>query len=254
VLTIFVSGRVHASHAHRHSWHRKYLDYRALAEALRVDYFWEITGVRRRFAGEFAHESFLQKQDSDLEWIRAAMRAVSLRLAMQPGVPAPDAFIGAHAGWIGDESSAGSGGQLSYYRNRASQLHRRLHRAELVDKALLGLGLFLAIAFLADILLSLLGIELLPDSPRHLMLWAMTLLTVYAGIFDVYLAEKADRTLIRQYRYMHSLFRFADQELQSARTEGEKLEILRSLGHACLAEHAQWTLAQRDKTIQGLKW
>ena len=53
---------------------------------------------------------------------------------------------------------------------------------------------------------------------------------------------------------MHSLFRLAAQELQSARTEDQKLEILRSLGHACLAEHAQWTLAQRDKTIQGLKW
>lgn len=254
VLAIFVTGRQHASRAHRNSWHRKYLDYRALAEALRVDYFWEITGVRRRFAGEFAHESFLQKQDSDLEWIRAAMRAVSLRLAMRPSAPAPDAFARAHAGWIGDESAAGGGGQLSYYRNRSHQLNHRLHQAEKVDKALLALGLALAITFLIDISLSMLDVEFLPHAPRHMLLWTMTLLTVYAGIYDVYLAERNDRTLIRQFRYMHSLFRFADNELQSARTEGEKLEILRSLGHACLAEHAQWTLAQRDKTIQGLKW
>ncbi len=254
VLALFATGWIHATRAHRRSWHRKYLDYRALAEALRVDYFWEVTGVRHRFAGEFAHESFLQKQDSDLEWIRAAMRAVSLRLAMQPDQRRPEAFARAVAGWIGNDAAGGSGGQLSYYRDRSRQLTHRLHAAEKADKALLAVGLGLAITFLVDISLSLADIEFLPHAPRHVLLGAMTLLTVYGFLYEAYLSERADRTLIRQYRYMHSLFRFADQELQSARTEGEKLEILRSLGHACLAEHAQWTLAQRDKTIQGLKW
>jgi hypothetical protein len=42
--------------------------------------------------------------------------------------------------------------------------------------------------------------------------------------------------------------------VRAARTHDERLEVLRSLGHACLAEHAQWTLAQRDKAIEGLKW
>jgi hypothetical protein len=129
-----------------------------------------------------------------------------------------------------------------------------LHGAEKIDKALLAVGLTLSVTFLIDVSLSLAGHEFLPHAPRHYMLWAMALLTVYAGIFESYLAEKADRTLIRQYRYMHSLFRLAAQELKYARTGDHKLEILRSLGHACLAEHAQWTLAQRDKTIQGLKW
>ncbi len=53
---------------------------------------------------------------------------------------------------------------------------------------------------------------------------------------------------------MHTLFGHAARELRAARTEDGKLDVLRSLGQACLAEHAQWTLAQRDKTIQGLKW
>ena len=80
------------------------------------------------------------------------------------------------------------------------------------------------------------------------------MLTAYGAIFEIYLSEKADRALIRQYRYMDSLVSFAAQELRSARSEPEKREILRSLGHACLAEHAQWILAHRDKRIDGMRW
>jgi hypothetical protein len=53
---------------------------------------------------------------------------------------------------------------------------------------------------------------------------------------------------------MYSLFAFAAGELRAARTSELKLAILRSLGHACLAEHAQWILAHRDKRIQGMRW
>jgi hypothetical protein len=254
VLAIFVASRAHASRAHRYSWHRKYLDYRALAEALRVDYYWEVTGVRRRYAGEFAHESFLQKQDADLEWIRAAMRSVSMRVAMQSNPSSTQGFAQALSEWIGDDSAAGKSGQIHYYGMRAGQLHHRLHRAEAIDKVLLGLGLALAATFLVDIVISLTGYRMLPHDPRHYLLWAMALLTVYAGILETYVSERADRALIRQYRYMHSLFGYAARELRTAPTEEHELEVLRSLGHACLAEHAQWTLAQRDKTIQGLKW
>jgi hypothetical protein len=77
VLAVFLCGTVLAYWAHRGAWHRKYLDYRALAEALRVDFYWEVAGVRKEYDGEFAHESFLQKQDVELQWIRNAMRAVS---------------------------------------------------------------------------------------------------------------------------------------------------------------------------------
>jgi len=60
--------------------------------------------------------------------------------------------------------------------------------------------------------------------------------------------------LIRQYRYMDSLFSFAARGLRSSHSTEEKLQILRSLGHACLAEHAQWALAHRDMRIDGLRW
>jgi hypothetical protein len=130
----------------------------------------------------------------------------------------------------------------------------RLHRAEYTDRALLGFGLGLTLTFLLDILLSLNGHHFLHHLLREVMLVALPLLTVYAGIYEVYLNERGDHTLVRQYRYMYALFGHAAREMQLAPTAEEKLQVLRSLGHACLTEHAQWTLAQRDKAIQGLKW
>ena len=92
VLTVFVLGFAFAQMAHRRSWHRKYLDYRALAEGLRVEFYWAVAGVNTSVEGTFAHESFLQKQDLELEWIRAAMRAVSLRHAVVGSVQVPGGF------------------------------------------------------------------------------------------------------------------------------------------------------------------
>ena len=254
VMGVFVSGHFLARGAHRHSWHRKYLDYRALAEALRVAYFWEQAGVRHHYAGELAHESFLQTQDEELGWIRATMRAITLRVVLQPGTLHATSIGQAVTGWIGDETPAGRNGQIHFYGARAGQLQHHLHRAETIDRVLLGIGLTLALIFVLDVSLGLGGIHLLPHFLRHSMLGAMALLTVYGGIFEIYLAERADRALIRQYRYMYRLFRQAEGELKAAATQKQQLAVLRSLGHACLAEHAQWTLAQRDKTMQGLKW
>lgn len=254
VLAVFLLGTLLAVWAHRRSWHRKYLDYRALAEALRVDFYWEVAGVRNEFDGTFAHESFLQKQDSELQWIRNAMRAVSLQLAIHPCGNFEEGFPFVYANWIGDGHPTSSTGQMSYYRRSLHRLAHTIHVSERIDRVLLFGGLLLAIGFAADVLLRTQQIFLMPESFRANMLWALALVPVYAAIFEIYLNEKSDRALVRQYQYMYSLFSFAANELRAAKKPELKLEILSSLGRACLAEHAQWILAHRDKRIQGMRW
>jgi hypothetical protein len=254
VVTVFAVGFVFAEWAHRKSWHRKYLDYRALAEGLRVEYYWEVAGVHARADGEFAHESFLQKQDVELEWIRTAMRAVSLRLAVSSGTRVQSGFEQAFAGWVGDDDPVNGSGQLHYYRQRIDSFENRLHVTERVGLCLLLAGLTLAVIFSLEMLIRGTGVEILPENLRTVMLWGLALLPVYAVIFETYVSDKADRALIRQYRYMFSLFGIAARELRVADTEDRKLDILRSLGVACLAEHAQWILGHRDKRIEGLRW
>jgi hypothetical protein len=254
VLLVFLMGTLLAVWAHRRAWHRKYLDYRALAEALRVDFYWELAGVRKEFDGEFAHESFLQKQDAELQWIRNAMRAVSLQLAIHPSGSISEGFAFVYAHWIGDDHPSSGTGQMSYYRRRLRRLTHGVHVSERIDRILLIGGLILALGFAFDVALRSASIELLPLSLRGGMLWGLALVPVYAAIFEIYLNEKADRALIRQYDYMYGLFRLAAVELRAAKSNELKLHILRSLGNACLAEHAQWTLAHRDKRIQGMRW
>jgi hypothetical protein len=254
VLVVFALGWLLALWAHRRSWHRRFVDYRALAEGLRVEFYWELAGVRAEFSDEFAHESFLQKQDVELEWIRAAMRAVSLRCALYPHTTWPNGFEHTFAAWIGDPDPVNGSGQLLYYRQRAKRLKLWQKRSDYAGHAMLVVGLGLGVGLASDAALRSMGKPVFNLDVREVLLWGLALLTVYGGIFEIYLSEKANRALIRQYHYMDSLFTFAASELRSARSELEKLEIMRSLGHACLAEHAQWILAHRDKRIEGMRW
>ena len=50
--------------AARGAWFRKYLDYRTLAEGLRVQFYWAAAGVTSGNVSKFAHDNFLQMQDS----------------------------------------------------------------------------------------------------------------------------------------------------------------------------------------------
>lgn len=254
VLVLFVFGWLLALWAHRRRWHHRYLDYRALAEGLRVDFYWELAGVRTLSAGEFAHESFLQKQDYELEWIRAAMRTVSLRCALSPPVSWPHGFAHTFAAWVGEADPVNGSGQLQYYRARARSLERRQRAAEHIAHALLFAGLGCGVLLAFDAAAALAQRAPLAPAVQGALLWALALLTVYGAIFEIYLGEKADPALIRQYRYMDALFGVAARELRAAHSGHEQLAILRSLGHACLAEHAQWILAHRDKRIEGLRW
>ncbi|MGH8035521.1 MAG: hypothetical protein ACREO9_09870, partial [Lysobacterales bacterium] len=80
-LGLFVAGLGLHFTSNRREWHRKYLDYRALAEALRVQFYWNLAGVIETRSVALAYENFLQKQDVELGWIRHVMRAASMQRA-----------------------------------------------------------------------------------------------------------------------------------------------------------------------------
>ncbi len=255
VLLVFALGWLLAFAARRRSWDRRYLDYRALAEGLRVDFYWELSGVRARFDYAFAHEGFLHKQDAQIEWMRAAMRCVNLQCAMFPRTTVSNGFEQAIAAWLGDPGIARGSGQLLYYRQRTAALERRLRVAKQISRLMLTSGLALAVILGADVTMRLFGTAtILAPAVKNVLLISLALLTAYTAIFEVYLAERADRSLARQYRHMDALFSIASERLRSARSRSDKLDILRALGHACLTEHAQWILAHRDKRVDGLSW
>lgn len=238
-LTLFVVGLVIAVVAHRQDWHRKYIDYRALAEGLRVQAFWRRAGLTMTGDPEFAHDNFLQKQDVELGWIRNVMRQVGMMPLPPDDDPrrAVDAVIDA---WVG---RPGQSGQLAYYERKAALRERHHLRTRTLGQACLWAGIAISL-FLA---LFHRGLE---DLARDVLVTMMGTLSLIAAVREAYAYRKADKELVKQYRFMHRIYRNARIALDDAATTQERREILRALGEAALAEHAEWALMHRDRPIE----
>ncbi len=125
----------------RSAWHRKYLDYRTLAEGLRVQLYWAAAGVNTGSKTKYTHDTFLQTQDPDLGWIRNVMRVA--------GTECDASNYRKKAGldftlreWLGDEKS----GQLGYFLRKGDEKVKRFRRTERMAQLSFWIG-FAVIAF-----------------------------------------------------------------------------------------------------------
>ena len=242
-LLFFLAGIGVNSVAKRREWHRQYIDYRALAEGLRVQSYWRRAGIVDTSRPAFAHDNFLQKQDVELGWIRNAMRSASLDGMLQALDPARDNIERVIREWIGD---SGSPGQLAYYSATSEKRVRQHRRNEWLAMTCLWLGISLSVV-LAVFALSLDG------STQNLLVVAMGVLSVTAAVHEAYAYKKADKELIKQYRFMARIFSAAKSRLEKSRSDEEQRRILRTLGEAALAEHAEWTLMHRERPLDNAK-
>ncbi len=239
-LLLFTLGVVLDLLGRRRQWQRKYLDYRGLAEGLRVQFYWRMAGVEPPPNTSLGYDSFLQKQDVDLSWIRHAMRGSSLlRDETFHSNPGWLAWVVGH--WIGD--GHGVGGQLAYYRQGTTRRTRDYQGTERLGNTALAAGLLGALLLLVG------GQDLAPHWQQKLVL-VMGLLPLLAGIRQAYSYKKADKELIKQFQFMSRLFDSCRARLQHARSDAESRQILLALGRACLEEHAEWILLHRERPLE----
>ena len=227
----------------RREWHRKYLDYRGLAEGLRVQLFWRLAGVEPPPNDSLGYDSFLQKQDVDLSWIRHAMRST--------GLPHDEAFRpDSHwlqwviDAWVGRRHhDPGGGGQLAYFAEGSRRREQAYRTTTLLGEVSLGCGV------LGAVVLLLVG-HRMGSGGQTLLLVAMGLLPLLAGIREAFSYKNADKELIKQFRFMSRLFGSCRARLDQAPDPAESRYLLRSLGNACLEEHAEWILLHRERPIE----
>jgi hypothetical protein len=236
-VALFAAGALLGWYAGRRQWQRKYIDYRALAEGLRVQEYWRRAGVGTSDAGAFAHDSFMQKQDVELGWIRHVMRTAALTAAF---AAAHDGIERVIAEWIGTPDGDG---QLGYYAHKAEQRHRTHGRYEAVARILLG-GAVATSLFLA------LFNHWLDNNAANWLVALMGVLAVVAAVRESYSFHKADKELINQYRYMGAIFASARRQLDATADPAMQRAILRALGDAALAEHAEWALMHRQRPLE----
>jgi hypothetical protein len=223
--------------ATRSAWNRKYLDYRALAEGLRVQFYWAAAGVTSENESKFTHDNFLQTQDPELGWIRNVMRVAGTRCDAHPETSRKSLNFVLRE-WIGDSNS----GQLGYYRRKADERLTKSRNTEILSK----IGLLVsALVVIAMIFFD----QSMPDAMSDQLMVLMGSVLLLVGIRQGYAYSTAENELIKQYEFMLRIFNNARRRLDGADSNKERRQILRALGGSCLDEHAEWILMHRERSI-----
>jgi hypothetical protein len=111
----------------------RFQDYRALAEGLRVQFFWRLAGSTRAVA-----DYYLRKQRSELRWIRDALRVCALRTSPM----AAGDFPSVQRLWVKE--------QRAYYHRAEQRDGDRRRRQRTIGSALVLLSLGATIKWLWD--------------------------------------------------------------------------------------------------------
>jgi hypothetical protein len=239
-LLFFGTGVVFHTIGSRHAWHRKYLDYRALAEGLRVQFYWNLAGVVETQSAVFAYDNFLQKQDVDLGWIRHVMRSASLwRDRTRPPDPGWVKWVCNH--WVG--SLIKGSGQLAYYERKGRLKAENYRRTTRLGNISLWTGIMIAVVLAV-------AAGWITFEQRHILLIFMGVLPLIAGVRDAYSHKKAERELIKQYRFMGKVFANARRLLVSSEDIAFRRRVLKAVGNAALEEHAEWILMHRERPLE----
>jgi len=227
----------------RGAWHRKYLDYRALAEGLRVQFYWAAAGVTNENESKFTHDNFLQTQDPELGWIRNVMRVAGTECDAAPTMTQAGLAF-ALKEWIGDERS----GQLGYYQKKVRERARKSRFTE-------RLGLLSLLTSVVVVLLFVVAYASIPEPLRDPLKVVMGVMLLLFGVRQGYAFSTAEKELIKQYEFMLRIFYNAKRRLDNAIDVTEQRQVLQALGGSCLDEHAQWILMHRDRSPdQGEIW
>ncbi len=237
-LFFFVLATVVHLFGKRFAWHRKYLDYRTLAEGLRVQLYWAAAGVKSGIKSKYTHDTFLQTQDPDLGWIRNVMRVAGTECDAS-NYREPVGLEFAIREWLGDENS----GQLGYFRRKGDERLQRFRRVERMAQYSFWMGFAVLTLFI------LMSAEM-EDVLRDPVVVLMGIMLLLVGVRQSYSTSVADKELIKQYEFMFRIFKNARRRIDAADSNEEKRRVLRVLGDAALGEHAQWILMNRERSLE----
>lgn len=242
LLFFLIAAAIHYF-SKRDGWHRRYLDYRTLAEGLRVQFYWAAAGASNENESKFTHDNFLQTQDPELGWIRNVMRVAGTRCdAVRYTAPAGLEFVLRE--WIGDSDS----GQLGYFRRKAQE---RITKNRITER----LGMASLLTSVVVVILFAFASPFIPDGLRDPLMVVMGTMLLLFGVRQGYAFSTAEKELIKQYEFMLRIFHNARRRLDETSDSTEQRQVLQALGGSALDEHAEWILMHRDRSVdQGEIW
>jgi hypothetical protein len=243
----------------RLDYQNKFQDYRTLAEGLRVQFFWGLAGLQCSVA-----TSYLRKQRSELEWIRNALRAVSMWFA---GTPFPFEGYGGPEGarklrlllryWVEPQNDYFAGAAR---RDEATHALFRLS-AKMFFAMSLGFSAIAAAIFLSkrgapaawfpSVRLLTSWIEVNPWV-NDMLTALMALTAVTAALLHNYSEKRALSEHAKHYARMNMLFASAKDLLSDLIHSGAYQSadiLLRDLGSEALRETGDWVILHRERPL-----
>jgi hypothetical protein len=207
-------------------WQIRHLDYRALAEGLRVQFFWRLAGVEGSAA-----DHYLRKQRSELDWVRRAVRAWDL------GVPPPASDTSSARLHLVLEYWVRS--QRAYFTPGAKRNDRRSRIIRYVGFGFLAVTIGLACATLFF-------------GSYHPLLAASGLVPAMWAFVQFYADKTALGPLAKQYARMSYGFAAAEDALAASLHTGDHRraqKLLSELGVEALTENGDWVLLYRERPL-----
>jgi len=218
-------------YARRLDLHSRFVEYRALAEGLRVQHYWHACGLARSAAA-----AYLIRQPLDYQWIRLALwrAAAANPPTSRPGGAQDPAVPGVLQGWIDDQ-------QQYFMRSQARSARVEVRMRYLVAGIfLLGVCASLTIMFARHLPVS---------KPIQLRLSLISFLC--PGVSAAIVALVTKLGLLYQashYGRMQAIFDQARRRLrrQPAETAGR---IAGALGEEALLENESWAQFRRERGL-----
>lgn len=251
--------------ARRRKHQERFLDYRALAEALRVAVFWKLVGIGwppkpgpsqagatlDLSSGDSVAKAYPIRQPRELDWVKTCLR--TLELLDSEELPAKighkfetDGQRWASAFWVH--------GQLAFF-SRRGPAHED-EAAKLLRGSVILVVLSVAAAgflFFADY--DVLGRTFSWDHtqwPHRMFIFFIGLLPGFAAVLAGYAERLALEAQARQYDRMRALFARAHEVLQSRPPVAFRhiQALYGELGAEAMKENAEWVAIYRQRPIR----
>jgi hypothetical protein len=250
LLTLYLSGFGLAflwhKRAKKRNYQNKHLDYRVLAEGLRVQFFWKLAGIE-----EDVSEHYLRKERNELEWIRNAIHACNIPVTNEAIVgnnqDKKTAYALVRQYWIDS--------QQSYFKKATKRDQEKIRRYNGYMKFFLAVGFCIAVILIGnDLFQRIIQEELNLMEPLDSILKIIIhVAPAIAAAFVGYAEKMAFSEQSKLYSRMSSLFTRAQNCLTGYLEENnfEKAEhLFRKLGAEMLVENSDWVLLHRERPME----
>jgi hypothetical protein len=233
-LTILLGSLVLYRLLYTKIWFVKHLQYRALAETLRVTFYLCLAGVGRSVdAAEVLALSGIEHFEG-FGWIGYVLKNVApVNVAPAPLLdPRLSEYV--RNAWVDD--------QHRYFSRKVKQLE---HKSRRVSRWQLAAIIVTVFVLLARLLFSqsLRTVYVTPGVPlKNLLMLVVSLTALFLGAWKLHQSKMASRELIWQYKNQLAHFSRSSAELERTATAERRTELLVELGKRSLMESYLWTI------------